>query len=280
MSLHIHFNIKKSQKTEKGSKKQSSYPQRQKKLYTQKGILDKRTREYRKLKYKKIGNELLSKARSTVYRIHSFDYYSVLEELQSIFYMRILNGETSFYHITEYRLINHLRHQYTNYHDFIAILDQIQNKIPYCYQPITWKLYQFRKKRYNELIRKKHPILFEILEDIRMNYDFYICSIVNSSKKSFLITFGFLNEKNELKESSPWYVPKSQVISVDFKERIITLTGWYYSKNGHIWRYKTDKAYQAPPLLDCLIETFDPDFINYHDCSNVELKNIELISVN
>lgn len=93
---------------------------------------------------------------------------------------------------------------------------------------------------------------------------------MNYSDKSVLATFGFVNKKNQLKETVEYYVPKQFIKSIDLKSSIIEIEGWWYHKNGHLWRYRVDRAFQRPNEQNVYLHTFTDDFLK--NCSLNEIK--------
>lgn len=109
-------------------------------------------------------------------------------------------------------------------------------------------------------------------EEVTMDFTLYASSIRNYSDKAILVAFGYTNKKNELKESSPVFIPKSMVKRICLTTGKVTVKGWWYAKNGYTWRYRTDRTHAPPPPIEKDdLATFNTSWGNYTTLEGIEV---------
>ncbi len=92
-------------------------------------------------------------------------------------------------------------------------------------------------------------------------YTFYMTEIVNYYTKSLLVYFGYVNNRGQIKQSAGSFVPKKLVQQINFQAKTITIAGWWYARNGHLWRYRVDKC-QGHAVDQLEVKNFVGDSIN------------------
>lgn len=96
-----------------------------------------------------------------------------------------------------------------------------------------------------------------------MGFDFYMTEIVNYSEKSFLVNFGYINQKGKQTPGADLFVPKKAVTKINFVKKIICLEGWWYAKNGFVWHCLVNRCKGKAVLELRRISSFNPEFPNY-----------------
>ncbi len=132
--------------------------------------LDGRSKEARLIKARKQRKEIFKRIKQFVVEIFGFEFGKVLSGARQYYLLRSQRGYNDYWeytdnNITENGILNHIRHVYTNYHDCLAILNEL-DQIPFTYRLKMGyltedKAYNWIKRKFNRIIKKRCYMFFE-----------------------------------------------------------------------------------------------------------------------
>ncbi|MFX0170428.1 MAG: hypothetical protein ACFE9L_00755 [Candidatus Hodarchaeota archaeon] len=111
--------------------------------------IDKRTRKYRLLKAKEQADQIFAQLNQIKVEIQEIDIDHAISGATQYYFLKYQYSDQQFEYLTRTALVNYIRHTYTNYDDYLSILDNLV-LIPFTYREILG-LYTRREEVYHRI---------------------------------------------------------------------------------------------------------------------------------
>lgn len=111
--------------------------------------IDKRTRKYRLLKAKEQADQIFAQLKQIKVEVQELDIDHAISGATQYYFIKYQYSDQQFEYLTRTALVNYIRHTYTNYDDYLSILDDLV-LIPFTYREILG-LYARREEVYHRI---------------------------------------------------------------------------------------------------------------------------------
>lgn len=137
--------------------------------------LDGRTRKARILKAKKERKEIFSRLKPCKVEIDEFTFDDAINGATIYYFLKSQGSYMEFLGVTERGLLNHIRHTYTNYDDYLDILRELK-LIPFSYRlslgiGTEEKAYSWIKRKFNRKVKKECQEVFDKFNKWRESFE-------------------------------------------------------------------------------------------------------------
>lgn len=110
---------------------------------------DKRTRKYRLRKAKTQAEQIFAQLKQIQVEVQEFDIDQAIHRAAQYYFLKYQYSDLQFEYLTRTALVNFIRHTYTNYDNYLSILDGL-TLIPFTYREILG-LYARREEVYHRI---------------------------------------------------------------------------------------------------------------------------------